>query len=219
VSNVAGKAYAMNVVTPLPGYCTPLCRLIFWLVRSRLFHKRLRGLRALSLIHFARWVVLRDDDFPVLSDEQPSEHLKYTYVLFFSSFNGSWAQYLDSFSAAIPRGLNLLWYRSVKYPGARSRGSLHAYVTANQLQTSHYYSAYPLASASDVKAALRVKRRLCEFIDEVREVQPEEFRVCYQRMLLELQNDLAPLEPAPPMSLTPPAVELVGAHAAPAAGT
>ena len=64
MSNIAGKAYAMNVVTPMPSFCTWLQRLIFSAARA--FPSNLGGLLGLSLIHFARWVTIRRDQWPDL---------------------------------------------------------------------------------------------------------------------------------------------------------
>ena len=51
MSNVAGKAYAMNVVTPMKPYLTWVNRLIFMVARA--LPNTLGGLLGLSIIHFA----------------------------------------------------------------------------------------------------------------------------------------------------------------------
>ncbi|WP_431271351.1 hypothetical protein [Dankookia sp. P2] len=57
MSNIAGKAYAMNVLTPIrPGLLTWLTQLIFWISHSA--PSQLAGLLGLKSIHFARWVVI-----------------------------------------------------------------------------------------------------------------------------------------------------------------
>ena len=62
MSNIAGKAYAMNVVTPSKPYLTWINRLIFMV--SRGLPSTLGGLLGLSLIHYARWVIIRRDQWP-----------------------------------------------------------------------------------------------------------------------------------------------------------
>ena len=59
MSNIAGKAYAMNLVTPVRGALVMLNKLIFRLIGTPLFRKRLDGLLTLSMIHYARWVVVK----------------------------------------------------------------------------------------------------------------------------------------------------------------
>ncbi len=104
MSNIAGKAYAMNLMTPIKNHIVWINRFIFWLGGSSLFQKKaFAGLFTLSLINYARWVIVGRNQLPWLGDDQPKEKLNYVYVFFFSNFNSSWTKYVDSFSMAIPR--------------------------------------------------------------------------------------------------------------------
>lgn len=212
MSNIAGKAYAMNLVTPLARLTVLANKAVFWAVGTRYFAPRLDGLLTLSMIHYARWVILRDKDFPRLSVEQPKEKLKYGYMLFFSNFNGSWEQYVDSFSAAIPKGLNLLWRKNVGWPSAVPEQPFHRYVEFNQIWTDYYYSAYPMAASNDVKAAQRVKDRLRQLVatTSARDT-PEQFASKYNLLLKDLQGDLSVMDATPIVSL---AAEEIAARAA-----
>lgn len=202
MSNIAGKAYAMNLVTPIDGRLMTLAnKLIFFAVGTSFLRTKLDGLLTLSMIHYARWVILRDVDLPRLSPSQPEERLKYSYMFFFSNFNGSWAQYIDSFSAAIPAGLDLLWWRNVGWPTSVPEQPFHRYVSHNQLFTNHYYSAYPMAASNDVKAAKRVKDGLRRLAAESSNLDPDAFKKRYTRLLKELKHDLGQLAPTPIVSL------------------
>jgi hypothetical protein len=201
MSNIAGKAYAMNLVTPLERLTLIANKVVFWAVGTRYFAPRLDGLLTLSLIHYARWVILRDKDFPRLSADQPKEKLKYGYMLFFSNFNGSWEQYVDSFSAAIPKGLNLLWRKNVGWPASVPEQPFHRYVEYNQVWTDYYYSAYPIAASNDVKAAQRVKDRLGKMIADTKSASPEQFLAQYNSLLKDLQGDLSAMDATPIVSL------------------
>src|SRR6266853_3562074 len=64
MSNVAGKAYGMNVVTPMRPHRTWINRLLF--MASRAIPSTLGGLLGLSIIHFARWVIIKRDQWPDL---------------------------------------------------------------------------------------------------------------------------------------------------------
>src|SRR5262249_30649244 len=149
---------------------------------------KLNGLLTLSLIHYARWVIVRPSQFPHLDPSQPREKLRYSYMFFFSNFNGSWAQYVDSFSAAIPSGLDMLWFRNVKYPKSLPTDPFHRYITGNQIWTEHYYNAYPMASSNDIKAAKRVREKLLAFVDKTSGGSDEDFRAEYDRLLIDLQG-------------------------------
>src|SRR3984885_2997586 len=154
--NTAGKAYAMNVITPMPPAVTWLQRLIFMVARA--MPSTLAGLLGLKLIHFARWVIIRRDQWPDLG--QGKEHLQNDYMLFLSNFNGTWDQYIDASADGIPGGLDLFWYTSTKYPHSIPISSFKDYITTNQIQTGYYYNATPGSAQRDIKAALRVRRAI-----------------------------------------------------------
>lgn len=156
MTNVAGKAYGMNVVTPMRPWVTWLNRFIFMV--SRAFPETLSGLLGLSLIHFARWVIIRRDQWPQRG--QPSQTLKNDYMLFCSNFNGTWDQYIDAFADGIPGGLDLFWYSSTKYPNSIPVTPFKDYIRANQIDTSYYYNATPGSAQRDIKQALKLAAAL-----------------------------------------------------------
>ncbi len=205
MSNIAGKAYAMNAITPMRWYTSCLNRFFFWI--SGKHAAFLNGLVTLSLIHYARWVIVSPGQFPRLSPDQPKETLKYHYMIFFSNFNGSWDQYVDSFSSAIPTGLDLFWILNIKYPKSIPMLPFHRYITSNQIWTDYYYNAYPMASSNDVKSARKVKDALLDFIPTVAGATPEEFQQKYNRLLLALQHDISQMDANPVVSLAASSVE------------
>lgn len=206
MSNIAGKAYAMNVVTPAKWYSIWFNKLVFKLIQTPVLQNRLGGLLTLSLIHYARWAIVGPKEFPHLAESQPKEDLQYSYMFFFSNFNGSWDQYVDSFHSAIPSGLNLLWFKNVKYPKSVPLQPFHAYITYNQIWTNHYYNAYPLAASNDVKGAKRLAKELRQFIYDSRQYDAETFQKAYNKLLLRIQQDISVMEPTPIVSLSAEAV-------------
>lgn len=207
MSNIAGKAYAMNTISPIKWYMAWINRLIFWLVGTRMFQPRLAGLKTLSMIHYARWTIVSPKHFPRLDPSQPKEDIKYTYEFFFSNFNGSWTQYVDSFSSSIPSGLDALWYRNVRYPKSVPFTAFHDYITYNQIWTSHYYNAYPMAASNDVKSAKNVRDCLLKFVTDSNSSSPDEFKRKYDRLLLDLQYDLCQMGRTPVVSVADLAID------------
>lgn len=199
MSNIAGKAYAMNLLTPVNS--KGINKFIFWLAgRKTIEKKTFDGLLTLSLIHYARWVVFADKNIPDFG--QPKEKLKYGYMFFFSNFNGSWTQYVDSFSMAIPGGLNLLWHKVIGWPNSVPQTPFNKYVISNQIWTEHYYNAYPLATSNDIKSAKKVKKSLLEMEKaDLDSISSEEFLIKYNKMLLDLQSDISLMAPTPVVSL------------------
>lgn len=190
MSNIAGKAYAMNVLTPIPPRRTWLQRLLFML--SRAMPSTLSGLLGLKLIHFARWVIIKRDQWPSPDESRRGRSdLTHDYMLFLSNFNGTWDQYIDAFADGIPSGLDLFWYTSVKYPHSIPISSFKDYIGANQIQTNYYYNATPGAAQRDIKAALRVRRELIALAELHASADPAAFARAYRDTLRTLANALA----------------------------
>jgi hypothetical protein len=186
MSNVAGKAYGMNVVTPMRPCLTWINRAVF--MASRAIPSSLGGLLGLSIIHFARWVIIKRDQWPDMG--QGKQKLKNDYMLFCSNFNGTWDQYIDAFSDGIPSGLDLLWCSSTKYPHSIPISPFKTYIRANQVDTDYYYNSVPGAAQRDVKSALRVRRAILSLAARRAALSPEDFRKLYVATLVEVQNDL-----------------------------
>jgi hypothetical protein len=195
VTNINGKAYAMNAITPMKPWKTPILKALFFLLDA--IKPLQKDLKNLSFIHFARWVVIGRNRFPRLSDEQPPEDLRYDYLLFFSNFNGTWNQYIDAFSAVLSRGLNAIWIWSEKFPGSRPVTGFKRYISLVQIDTDYYYNVYPRAATNDVKAALRVQDALDEFARTSQSLSPDDFQKAWIDFLLRIQPDLGSTGVAP----------------------
>lgn len=186
MSNVTGKAYGMNVITPMKPWRTWFN--LFSFMISRTIPSSLGGLLGLSFIHFARWAIVKRDKWPDLG--QGKQKLQNDYLLFCSNFNGTWDQYIDAFADGLPNGLDLLWYTSTKYPHSVPITPFKNYIRVNQIDTNYYYNSVPGAAQTDVKAALRVRRALLLLAERHGTLTPEEFKKLYIDELVEIQNDL-----------------------------
>jgi len=186
MSNIAGKAYAMNVVTPSKPRVTWINRLLF--MASRGLPSNLMGLLGLSLIHFARWVIIKPDQWPDLG--QGKQKLQNDYMLFCSNFNGTWDQYIDAFSDGIPNGLNLFWYSATKYPQSIPVTSFKNYITYNQVNTDYYYNATPGSAQRDIKGSLQVYDTLLNLVKAHETQSPDEFQKSYLAALGRIQSFL-----------------------------
>ncbi len=163
----------MNLLSPLTCGSALVQRFLYWGTPKWPFPPGLGPLRALSFIHFGRWVIIPKGKFPRLSPEQPKETLAHDYLLFASNYNGQWDQYIDAFSDALSTGLDLMWKGSVNWVPSTYVGGLKRYIRWHQIKrgvvpTDHFYCAYPHASTSDVKAALD----LCDAVADFKRVTP-----------------------------------------------
>jgi hypothetical protein len=188
MSNINGKVYALNVITPMKPWKTSILRIAFFVLGH------VKPLQAdlinLPFIEFARWVIIPRKGFPRLGNDQPQEDLKYDYLLFFSNFNGTWNQYIDAFSAVLSKGLNLIWRWSEKFPGSVPVTLFKEYIARVQFDTDYYYTAYPRATTNDVKAAHRVCSALEDLGRNSKEMTPAQFNGAYLQFLMKVQKDL-----------------------------
>ena len=195
MSNINGKVYALNAITPMKPWKTWIVRVILFLLGV------LKSLRQtvidLSFIEFARWVVLPRGGFPFLGNGQVKEDLKYDYLLFFSNFNGTWNQYIDAFSAVLSSGLNGVWRWSEKYPGAVPVTLFKQYIALVQFDTDYYYTAYPEATANDIKSAHIVQSSLDQLALVAEQCNPQQFADAYLRFVLEVQSHIGETGDAP----------------------
>lgn len=192
MSNIAGKAYAMNVLTPMRPRLTWVNRLIFMAARG--LPGKLGGLLGLSLIHFARWVFVKRDQWPSPDDPAANQSIENDYMLFCSNFNGTWDQYIDAFSDGIPDGLDLFWYSSTKYPNSIPITPFKNYITHNQVDTDYYYNATPGSAQRDVKCALKVYDALLDLTEKHKSAKSDqakkEFAAAYAEALGKVQSCL-----------------------------
>ena len=191
MSNVSGKAYAMTVVTPMPPRRTWINALLFAV--ARLTPSTLRGLKGLSLIHFARWVIVRQGDWP----DAAGAALENDYMIFCSNFNGTWDQYIDAFADGIPTGLDLFWYASIRFPHSIPISPFKDYIRANQIDNNYFYNATPGAAQRDIKAALRVRQAVLDLAAVAPTTSPADFAAAYRTVFRSVQNDLGPQSYAP----------------------
>jgi hypothetical protein len=195
MSNINGKVYAMNAITPMKPWKTWILRLIFFI----LWHvKPLQDdLINLSFIEFARWVIVPRNRFPNLDGGRSKEELKYDYLLFFSNFNGTWNQYIDAFSAVLSKGLDLIWRWSEKFPGSVPVTIFKEYIARVQFDTDYYYTAYPQATANDLKSAHIVQASLDDLSSRAAAMKPEEFASAYLDFVIQVQSHLGETGAAP----------------------
>ena len=198
MSNINGKVYAMNAITPMRPWKTWILRVIFFILAN--VKSKQQDLINLSFIEFARWVIVPRDRFPFLGATQKHESLKYDYLLFFSNFNGTWNQYIDAFSAVLSDGLNLIWRWSEKFPGSVPVTPFKDYIARVQFDTDYYYTAYPEATANDVKSAHIVQQALNELRVKGTTCTLEQFQQAYLEFLIAVQAHLGYTGEAPMVS-------------------
>ena len=183
--NRAGRATALTTLTPLPRIWSGPLKLV---LRIKSWAGPDKTLRRLSFIHAAYWVVI--DHFP-----QEKKRSRYSYLLFISNFNGSWFDYIDVFSTAVPEKMALLWGSSYGFPGATPPRSFTRHIRANDRPLEHYWSAYPDATTTEIASALRVSDRFQAEVAPTAQrddIEPDtaELAKTWRAFLTDVQRDL-----------------------------
>jgi len=186
MANIRGKAYALNVITPMKSWKSGILRTVFNIIKLKVLQQDLHNL---SFIHFARWTIIPRNQFPHFSEQPTRESLKYDYLLFESNFNGSWNEYVDAFNDVLWFKLNLVWVWSEKYPGAVPLTPFKNYIVHNQIYNDYYYMAYPGHAVNDVKNALQVSRKF-KILSEACEQSDAQFEQTFQQFFIDVQNHI-----------------------------
>lgn len=189
-SNRCGRTRAMTIFTPIkPWYRPPgtalWVRLVFWFAR-RTLRKGSGNIGRLSFIHFARWGIVRR--IPDLG--QPRERLRRPMFMFESNYNGPFDDYIDAFAHILTSGMTFFWGSSYGFPKPIPVTRFMDYIHANEFVTSHYYSAYPTATATMIVSALAFEQPHDEFRQKAPSLTPEEFASAYRKFLTDEQEKL-----------------------------
>ncbi|MGH9223195.1 MAG: hypothetical protein ACRD2W_05295 [Acidimicrobiales bacterium] len=186
MSNVCGRATAMTVLTPIRPVRLPLNKVGFILPRKVPWMTE--ALRKLSFIHFARWSII--ERIPQNGLPQRPEHPRYPYLYFESNFNGTWDDYIDAFSYIMPVRMWLIWGTSYGFPKAKPVQRFKEYITHNEFEADHFYSAYPEHTATMVLVALRLNDKFEAFRTANAGLGPAQFAAAWRQFVQGAQTEL-----------------------------
>ncbi len=120
----------------------------FFLFLGRKFNKpSSRGeFSGLTTIHFGRWVLFENGN----------------YLLFESSYDGSWESYIDDFCNYASVGMNAVWGSSIGFPkgGSRDIASFKQGIRANQHPAQVFYSAYPDLTVANIATDMQLSENI-----------------------------------------------------------
>lgn len=137
--------------------------------------------RALSFIHFVRFAVVR---------RLPGgPKLRHPLLLFESNYNGSFADYIDTFSESVPQHMKTFWGTSYGFPGPIPVTPFKRYISANEFHPEHYYRAYP-QSTTMIVAALALEPAHAAFRKQAPRLTPEQFLRAYDALVADHQAQL-----------------------------
>jgi hypothetical protein len=103
----------------------------------------------------------------------------------------------------------MFWKWNVRYPKSVPLTPFHNYIRFNQIQTDHYYNAYPMAAANDVKSAKKLHLALMDFDARLDEHASDAvFQKKFHVLLRDLQHDMGTMRHTPIVSLSAKNVQI-----------
>jgi hypothetical protein len=184
--NVAGEAVALTVFSTVKRWGLLELPLFFLVLRKS--SRSLTTLKRLSFIQSARWSLLRE--IPYNGAPQPRVKLRHPHLYFESNFNGGWEEYIDAFSFLLTTGMFGFWGSSYGFPWALPTGPFKAYIRRHEYLASHYYSAYPDATATIVLQALELEPAITALCEGAADLSADEFAAQWRRTVTEVQHCL-----------------------------
>lgn len=166
-TNVAGRTYALMVLTPIrPG-------------REAELRAALEALDApldrVPRTHFARLMII--PDMPVPAGVR--DPLDGPYLLFTANFDGDVDSWLDELAVAIEPDAQEIWGRCIGCPQPAEGAALKAYLWRNQLDSGVVFAAYGQASVEQIRGALDKRARLADFVVRAQDMEPAERRLAF----------------------------------------
>jgi hypothetical protein len=110
--------------------------------------ERQRNTDRIATVHDLRFLIFDND----------------TRIIFASTFDGGWDQYIDDFGTILPDEIDLLFHEFEGYPGIHSP-VIKDWIVKQQVTATGFYSAYPDASVRDIWKALKTKLAFDALLD------------------------------------------------------
>lgn len=183
-SNVCGQTTSITLFTTQRWWGAFAMPVLFAV--SRAVPKALDAMDSLSFISFASWSLVRD--IPFNGWPQHTRRLRRAHLFFEVHFNGSWAQYIDSSVRVLTTGMKSFWGSSMAFPGPLPAGPFQAFFRDHEVDLSHYWCAYPDATVTIVRSALKLEERLDMFAHRAGIIQEEAFDAAWDAFLEDVQR-------------------------------
>jgi hypothetical protein len=183
-SNVAGRTTSITLFTTQKWWGRFFMPFMF--ATSRAVPKALEAMDKLSFISFASWSLIRE--LPYNGPQQKVRRLRYPHLFFEVSFNGSWAQYIDSSVRVLTTGMYSFWSSSRTFPGPLPAAPFQAFFRVHEVDASHYYCAYPEATVTIVRSALELEQRLDMFAHRAANIPEAAFDGAWEAFLEDAQR-------------------------------
>lgn len=193
MANQSGQIYGLTILSPIKD--DPHASIAHDMAIRRYLAELPRDERSplatLSSTHLARVVVM--DDVVFVGAPAREEHLKSSYLIFTSNFDGNLDTYLTRMAKEIPKFVNSVWQHCVGYPGVDDPGAFVTYMKKCQVETTFYFADVTDKTVQQRLRALQVQAELTAFIEEHQGRPPEEIQKAFEWFMDALNTAPLPL--------------------------
>jgi len=192
--NRSGNVYGLTILSPILDEAK---REISHSVAIRNYLAQLprdeRGPFArLSSTHLCRMVVL--DDVVFVGYPAREEHLKSSYLVFETNFDGELETYLGRMAREIPELVEATWGHCVGYPGVSDVDGFVAYMKRCQVTTTFYFADVNDKTVQQTLRALQIQSGLATFIERNQGKPAAEIQAAFADFWAAVQS-ASPLRP------------------------
>jgi hypothetical protein len=185
-SNVCGQTTSITLFTTQRPWGRIVMPALFAAARAQ--PKLLQAMDSLSFISYASWSLIRD--VPYNGPPQSLRRLRLDHLFFEVHFNGSWAQYIDSSVRVLTGGMKAFWGSSETFPGPLPAAPFQQFFRDHEVDLSHYYCAYPDATVTMVRSALKLEERVDMFAHRAGLISEAAFEDAWDAFLEDAQQFL-----------------------------
>ena len=183
MSDHHGQATAVTIVARVRRFGAGWYRLLF--LGARHVPWITDAMRRQQFIHFCHWMMLTD----VPTSDGGRRTLPAPLLWFESNYDGEVVRYMDTFARIMPWRMRAAWTPTVRFPDMFPPADFHQWTLDNAYETTHYWSAYPVATTHDVGRALRVQDGM-DGLPDPDEVGAAAFAQAWRLMVARVQLDL-----------------------------
>ncbi len=183
-SNVNGRTTSITLFTVQRWWGRFAMPVMFFLTRK--FPRMLGDMDTLSFISYGSWTLYKH--IPYNGPPQRLHKLRLHHMLFEVHFNGSWDIYVDASVRILTRGMNFFWSSSLGFPKPLPGHGFKAFFREHEVNTSHYYCAYPEATVTMTRSALALEPKLDALTSKAKDLDPEQFGASWAKFLQDAQH-------------------------------
>lgn len=193
MANQSGQIYGLTILSPIiedESRDTCYSKEVRWyLANQPRDHKS--PFARISGTHLARLVVM--DDVVFVGAPACEEHLKSSYLVFETNFDGDLDAYLRRMAQAEPKFVSSVWKHCAGFPGLDNLDDYVKYMKRCQIKTTFFFADVNDKTVEQTLKALQAQAAVCSFIEKNQGRPASDIQKAFGAFLEQLKQAPAPL--------------------------